>query len=471
VSPEQVQVILADFANRATCVGTRLDGAEVWRFDVDDKSYELHYWIDDNTAIKKYLGGAKAAREFSQLQAFQKLGIPAPRVIANLKGFRIGERKGDACIVVHDPSVRPLRDALVSTTLGRRDRIALAAQFIERLESLYREKLCPIPLTIDRFALKGEQIVIADGAGEFNGIITDDRLRELDRSTHLATRATERLRFWKHFRQTTPPKRSRRDGIELVSDAIGGEGAFARIALEEWAGVFMRKLALAVPWLGLGDAAIDVADWTSALPALLQESSEAEVKNDHSGSVRSASITLGGVAVEVIVKRPAFRAGLRGAFDRLRQSRARRTWYKNWRMLGLGFPCEVPLLLLENRSGLLMKDQLIVFARVPGPTMAAIDLDALRETERSRLLYACGRLLRQIDSLHIQHADAKNTNWIAWTDASGRAKPILIDLDGIRFYPYPGHGYARFVRAMKTHPQIRDEDLRAIDQGFRNRCS
>lgn len=467
MSPQQVQAILADFANRATRVGTRLDGAEVWQFDVEGNHYELHYWVDDHTTIKKYLGGARAAREFAQLQAFQKLGIPATRVIANLKGFRIGDRKGDACIIVRDLSIRPLAD-LLTQPLSYHNRTAWTAKLIALLESLYRAKLCPVPLRIDLFAIKGDQIIVADGTGDFAGIITDDRLRELNRSTRLATRVTERLRFWKHFRQAPPPRASRSEGNALLREATRGEGNFAAIAIDDWTGIYLRKLPTVVPWLSL-PALVEAADWSAALPSLIDSSRQGLIKDDRSGIVRNATVQLGGQSVEVLVKRPAFKTGLRGTIDRFRTSRAARTWQKNWRMLALGLPCEVPLLLLERRSGVRVNEQLVVFGRVPGPTMAKIDLDALSASDRSQLLIDCGRLLRRIDSFYFTHADAKNTNWIAWQEASGRYRPVLIDLDGIRYYPSPRHGLARFVRAMKTHPQIRDEDLEAIDTGYRRR--
>lgn len=468
MSPEQVQAILADFANRATHLNTRADGAEIWRFNVEGNTYELHYWVDDNTALKKYLGGAAAAREFAQLQTLQKLGIPATRVIANLKGFRIGDRKGDACVVVHDPSARPAAEILLASELTPSGRLALMAGFIELLERLYRAKLCPVPLVIDRFAVKAGQIILADGSGELGGIVTDERLLELDGSTRFATRVAERVRFWKHFRHTRPRKPSRSEANALLRDAASGEGAFGRIAIEEWSGRYLRKLPMIVPWVNLQGLEIDAQVWTNALPTLLT-ATDGKFKSDKSGSVFASTINIGGRPLELIVKRPAFKAGLRGALDRFRVSRAARTWNKTWRMLGLGFACEVPLLLLERRGALRLEDQLIVFARVPGSTLAGIDLNVLTPERRRDLLCNCGRVLRRIEQLRFTHADAKNTNWIAWADPRGALRPILIDLDGIRFYPWRGLGIERFVRAMKTHAMIVENDVAAIQRGYSGR--
>ena len=423
MSPEEIQDILNDFANRAQRIGTRADNAEVWRFDAGPNHYELHFWEEETAAIKKYIGGANAALEFTQLLTLQKLTIPATRVIANLKGFRIGDRRGDACIVVCDQTVTPLNELPATGSIPHRERTLLVARLCVLLESLHRARMCPIPLLIDRFALRGEQFIVHDGAGAMGGLVTAQRLGELDRSTRFITTRTERLRIWKHFTNVKTPRASRRDGAALLRDATLGAGAFGRIAVDEWIGRFTRKLPAIVPWSALNGMVIRESDWTEATPSLVATAVTTDIKIDTSGSVRSARVALAGRMVDVIVKRPAFKPGLRGAVQRFRTSRAMRTWKKTWRMLGLGFRCEVPLLVLEKRSGLRVVDQLIVFERVPGQTLARVELDAMPERERSELLHACGRTLRSIERLRFTHADAKNTNWIAWVDPAGRSHP------------------------------------------------
>lgn len=465
MSPQQVQTILADFAHRARRVGVRLDGAEVWRFEIDETAYDLHYWEEDNTAVRKYLGGAQAAREFAQLQALQKLGIPAPRVIANLKGFRIGQRKGDACILVHDPSVVSLSEVLRSRQ-GQFERLRLDALLIALLERLHGARLCPVPLTIDRFGLRAGEVILQDGAGEFSGLVTGQRLRELDRSTRLATTASQRLRFWNHFSDEKPPRGSRRDANDLVRHARRGTGPFDRIAIDGWTGIYLRHSPLVLPWSAAAGIDFDADSWRSTLSGLIERASENAIKSDPAGEVGGATISLAGRTLELIVKRPGFKPGLQGRLRRFRQSRALRTWSKTWRLLGLGIPCELPLLVLERRSALRLLDQVILFERVPGDTFAKADLDDMSDPVRADALRSCGRLLQRIESFHFTHTDAKNTNWIAWRTPSGRVQPVLIDLDGVRFYPWRGKGLERFVRAMKTHSQIRKDDLLAIQSGY-----
>lgn len=466
MSPEQVQSILQEFASKATRVGVRIDGSEVWRFVIESNAYDLHFWPHDDTPVGKYQSGVRAAREFEQLQTLQKLVIPATRVIANLKGFRIGDRKGDACIVVHDTNTTPLNQTLASRAFDRHDRLELTAHLIERLEALHRAKRCPTPLTIDRFAVRGTQVFVHDAAGEMGGLVTDERLRELGCSTRFVTGDAERLRLWKHFSNAPMPRPARRDAAALVRDAMSGEVSFGTLSHEQWTGRFAKQLPFVIPWSSLNGTVLRADAWRTILPQLIDGSHDGVLKNDRSGRVYPQRVTLGDREIDLIVKRPAFKPGLRGTLQQFRTSRVMRTWKKTWRMLGLGFRCEIPLLMIEHRRGARVVDQLLICERVPGDTLARVDLDGLPDAARFSLLRDAGRVLRRIESFGFTHADAKNTNWIAWTDGRDRILPVLIDLDGIRFYRWRGLGYERFVRAMKLHPHARSNDLDAIAAGY-----
>lgn len=480
MTPEQVQAILNDFAARARRLRTSADDVEAWRFDVGDHIYDLHYYPDDDTVMKRYVGGARAAREFTTLQAMQKLHVPAARVVANLKGFRIGTRKGDATILVHDPAAQPLLDAIVTSSRVERQR--MTASLITLLEALHRERLCPVPLTLDAFARRGDGTVfVRDGTLEFRGVVTAERLLELDAATRAVTTAAERLRFWRHFTDAAPPRGGapRAAGRRLARAAnVGGEDAFGDIVFErgdeQWVGRYLRRVPLALPWsrAARGAATPTRDEWLALLPGLLDgDAAWQTMKDDDAAVVRGGPIAFGGESLDVVVKRPAMRGGPRGIVDRFRPARVRRTWTKTWRMLGLGFRCEVPLLVLERRRGPALVDQLFVVERVPGPTLADVDLNALTPGARDRLLYASGRTLRTIAAHGYAHRDAKNTNWIAWSDPSdGAAKPVLIDLDGIRFVPWEKRvGVNRLVRAMRTRSDVTGADVGAIERGFAKR--
>ncbi|MFT3786401.1 MAG: hypothetical protein QM770_09570 [Tepidisphaeraceae bacterium] len=178
---DELQSILADFASRAQRVG-EVDGAQRWRFELNNHQYELRYWTDTtfNASV------TSATRTFLNLQSLQKASIPARRVVANLRGFRLGDEKGDACILMAEDETRPLREVLrrAAVPLPLREglgegilqqpktsestnrslvqpspskgegfsRQSLLAQVAQRLIDLQKASLCPVPLDIDCFA-------------------------------------------------------------------------------------------------------------------------------------------------------------------------------------------------------------------------------------------------------------------------------------------------------------------------------
>lgn len=478
MSPEAVHAILADLERSATRIPSRPGGAEMWRFKVDSGGieYDLHFFPDEQeSALRTRLGGSRATRQFTQLQSLQTLAIPAARVIASLKGLRVGERKGDGCIVVHDPTAIPLDEVLRSPPQSHRERLELIAALIERLESLGKINMCPMPLRPELFALRdvpgGKTLLLIEGDWTLAGRVTAERLSELDALTRHVTRVSDRLRIWKHFmRDAPPPRRDRalaRSSRRLVGESVAGIGAFGHIESGAWVGQFLRRVPMVLPWSKLGGVELSHDDWLRVLPAILDTSRGVPFKADHAALVTGQTIELAGRQIDIVVKRPAFKEGFHGAVQRYRRSRVKRAWTKTWRMLGLGLSCEMPLLMLERRRGWRLVEQIYVAERVPGPTIATADLDALAPAERWRLLWAAGRMLRQLENGGLRHADAKSVNWIAWTDAAQHIRPIMLDLDSIRIYGSRGVGIARLTRAMKQHPQVSDADLVTLASGYR----
>src|SRR5690606_23978529 len=137
--------------------------------------------------------------------------------------------------------------------------------------------------------------------------------------------------------------------------------------------------------------------------------------------------------------------------------RARRSWIKTWKLFVRGLPTEVPLLVMERRSGLVVADNLVVFELVPGELIEKLDLDELPHTGRSALLRAVGETIRRTERHGFAHLDAKTSNWIAYPAAGGRT-PVMIDCDGVRHHPAPGAGLKRFLKALARHPRFRAGD-------------
>jgi hypothetical protein len=124
------------------------------------------------------------------------------------------------------------------------------------------------------------------------------------------------------------------------------------------------------------------------------------------------------------------------------------------------------MLLMERRALGYVVDSILVFERVPGPTLAAVDLDAIPAEQRDELFRRTGQVLRRIDGLGFTHADAKSTNWIVFADPVRGPSPVLIDLDGVRHYRWPMMGIDRLLRAMKQHRQYTPHDSMMLCRGY-----
>src|SRR6185295_12449371 len=123
-------------------------------------------------------------------------------------------------------------------------------------------------------------------------------------------------------------------------------------------------------------------------------------------------VMLGEAGIDVVVKRPRRRYWYRYLNEIGRGARARRAWIKSWKMIFRNVPAAWPMVLMEKRRLGYVVDTLIVFERVPGPTLAAADLDAIPAPRREMLFRRIGRVLRRIESFGFSHFDAKASNWI-----------------------------------------------------------
>jgi hypothetical protein len=422
---DQLQQILANFANRATCVSRSGDG-ELWRFHMGQYAYDLHWWPQLNAMAAKYIGGSPAARIFITLQSLQKAGIPARRVVAQLNGFVIAGTKGDACIVMHDERIVPLADG----TIDRRDVIA---QLSKRLVDLQSHMLCPTPLDAACFALRGKEVIVDAPLRPHAGHVTRERLYELARSVLGQTTATERLRVWQLFKE----KRERAPTLRTLFRGVRDIAPLPIHSIDGW------------------DVAFSSHVDEPLFRKLIDPSAGDPIKSDASGSIRDID--------GYIVKRPAFKNGVKGWLQRRRRwSKALVIWRKTYRLIQRGFVCEQPVLAADRRDGLAIADQVVVFRRVEGRTLERFDLASLSRARRDTLMFRIGRVLKQIESLGWSHFDTKTSNWIITPDGN----PVLIDLYGLRFYRWRGFAMKRLLRALKLHEQFDAQDGEMLRAGY-----
>ncbi len=221
------------------------------------------------------------------------------------------------------------------------------------------------------------------------------------------------------------------------------------------------------PWSTLNAANVSQQDWDGAWPQL--EAGLAggwnRIKADRSGDIYTGTLRLAGQDVQVFAKRPRRTRTVQWLVDLFRPARARRAWKKTWMLFSRGLPTEIPLLVLERRRGPAVTDNLVVFEAVPGSTLFHVDLDGLDEAVRRDLLGGVGEVIRAIERSGFTHIDAKTTNWIAFPDAGG-LRPVMLDCDGVRLYPWPGAGLRRFLRALVRHPHFRPGDIHAVCDGY-----
>jgi hypothetical protein len=75
--------------------------------------------------------------------------------------------------------------------------------------------------------------------------------------------------------------------------------------------------------------------------------------------------------------------------------------------------------------------------------------------------------LRRIENVGFCHFDAKASNWIVMPDEVRGATPVLVDVDGVRFYRWDTFGIQRLLRSLREeHRQYTPADSLALCQGY-----
>ena len=452
---------------------------QVWRLEHGGKAFYLKFYPrhGHRDAWRRFFRGSPAFLEFDRLQRLQRAKIPAPRASAYLAGLRIDGRVGDAvALEALDPGVQ-LDDYLNNFDLRGEPvphHLRLSEQVRTLVHDLGKAQLGHEDLHLGNFLLHDGKVYLLDGYAVHPGGLTQaDVFRLWHSASRFATR-TDLLRGWKLLGKDAPPPKhnpvSGRVYRSFLQRVTGDNRYFGRLETPDgWRGFFFKQAKYPRPWSAVSRMTFDAEQWRDAWPGLAAriEADQLEViKRSPSGDVLGGEIDVGGRTLGVVIKRPRRRYWYRYLNEIGRGARARRAWIKSWKMLARNVPANWPLLMMERRRLGYVVDTVIVFERVPGPTLATVDLDALPAERRDMLFRRTGRILRRIETLGFSHFDAKASNWIVRADDRRGESPVLIDIDGIRQRQWVALGIQRLLKSMRGHAQYTPADSLALCQGY-----
>lgn len=480
MSESNLERALRDLPSTGTLLKDR-HYRQVWRFEHEGRPYYLKFYPREGRKLhgfrdrfRRTFRGSPAVNEFTRLQSLQRAGVPAPRAIAVLVGFKLRGKTGDAVIIeAIEPSVPLDRYLNEFQVRGERapDHRELSRQLRELIQQLVTNKLGHEDLHLGNFLLHEGKLFLLDGYAVRQGMRSRDIYR-LAHSAALFGTMTDLMRGWKLLVGGRMPRRNpmseplRREYIRRVH---GGSRYVGRFESAEWSGLFFRATKFPKRWSQASLLKVDRSEWEREFPKLLEQVAADRLdvlKRSRSGDVLAGEITIAGTMLQVIVKRPRRRYWYRYLNEIGRGSRAWRGWIKAWNLILRNLPTAWPLLVMEKRKLGYVTDSLIVFERVQGPTLRRVDLDALDPARRDMLFRRAGRILRLIDNTGLSHFDAKASNWIVQPDDKLGPFPVMIDPDAVRFRRWAALGIQRLLRSMKEHPQYTVDDSLSLCLGY-----
>ncbi|MDB5332527.1 MAG: hypothetical protein JWP03_3678, partial [Phycisphaerales bacterium] len=402
---------------------------QVWRFEHQGRAYYLKYYpkTGPRDRFRRFFRGSPAMAEFTRLQWLQKAQIPAPRAVAAMMGFALNGRVGDAVVLeAIEPAVQ-LDEYFSRYELrgeSAPDHLKIAGQIRDLVRQLARAGLGHEDLHLGNFLLHDGKLFLLDGYAVRKGGLTIEHLRHLGHSVGRYATRTDFLRGWDALGPGGKlplynPLTNTLAGTFLRRRATSENRYFGQIESDGWRGAFFKQDKYPRRWSTASGLQITREDWERELPRLLREIDEGKlkvIKSSKSGDVIAANTTIGGREIEIIIKRPRRRYWYRYVNEIGRGSRGRRAWFKAWKLILRNLPTAWPLLFVERRKMGYVTDSLILFERVPGPTLARVRLDSLEERQRDMLFRRSGRILREIERQGFAHFDAKASNWIVRPD-------------------------------------------------------
>jgi tRNA A-37 threonylcarbamoyl transferase component Bud32 len=445
------------------------------------KAYYLKFYPKGGPRdlFRRFFRGSPAVYEFTRLQWLQKAGIPAPRAVAAMMGFKLNGQTGDVVILeAIEPSVQ-LDQVLIEAELRGESvpaHLELAKQIRSIVTQLGQAKLGHEDLHLGNFLLHNGKLFLLDAYAVRSGGM---KLRDLLMLAHSARRfcnTTDLLRGWEAFSlgdsKSLPPANNPLTrmlwGRSLYSSTHENR-YFGKVTDGQWAGVYFKRTKYAHRWSQASRLEISKQDWLRAWPLLLKQIQDDQlkiIKRSRSGDVLSGEIILAGKPLNVIVKRPRRRYWYRYLNEIGRGSRPYRGWRKAWNLLIRGIPTAWPLLMMEKRSSGYVTDAVLITEQVAGQTLAHENLDAIEENARDLLFRRTGHILRAIEKFGFSHFDAKASNWIVLHDEKLGPMPILVDVDGIRRRQWVALGIQRLLRSMHENDHYMPADSLSLCRGY-----
>jgi hypothetical protein len=379
-----MEEILTDLPRHGALIKNR-SYRQIWRFELAGKPYYLKFY--PRTRLKHRVHGNPAMKEFLRLQQLQNARIPAPRAANALVGYRLNGNIGDALVIEGiEPSI-PFDDYLSDLELRGEpvpNRADLAFQIVDIVEKLGRAGLGHADLHLGNFLLSSGKLYLLDAYSIRPGGMRHKDVQYLGSSAGRFATRTELMRGWLRLGGVPPlPPRSplaKRNLRKFIESSLGENDWFGKISIGDWHGHYFKKSKFARRWSTVSGLTFSAADWQQAFPALwseLESNRLEKIKTSPSGDVFAAKVQLGGAALDVVLKRPYKRYWYRYINEIGRGSRARRAWIKAWRLISRNIPTAWPLLVLQKRKLGYVTDSILILERIPGPTLASVELNKI----------------------------------------------------------------------------------------------
>lgn len=475
MTPEAIERALRDLARHGRLVKD-YPYRRVWRVEAEGEAFYLKFYPHEGNDFRKIGKGSLAMYEFTRLQWLQKAGVPAARGVSVLMGMTIEGQKGDAVVLeAIEPAMSLLELAQKHHFEGTPipNHRSLVLQVIEILQRMGQAGMGHGDLHLGNFLVKEGKVYLIDAYPVHKkGMLLRDVLKLANSCEGVASRM-DLQRGWNTLGPGGEmPRRNpeaRRVYRKLMSRIYGDNRYFASLSANGWTGVGIRRHMQPRRWSQASQLQLETEAWQNAWAELrrkLEANELTALKRSRSGGVLETTLDLGGESIEVIIKRPRRRYWYRYLNEIGRGGRARRAWWKSWRLIYKGIPCAWPMLLMEQRTLGYVTDAVVVFEKIHGPTLADVDLKEMGPSDRETLFYRVGGLLRRLEAAGLYHWDAKSSNWMVQTDDLTGPFPLLVDVDGVRNNWGIGEGMRRLLLSLREHPHYTPLDSLRLCRGY-----